>query len=569
MSYPLFHPRNQEPRPSVLTAQELAEKFDGETTHIEFKKGFSQKPITEAVVAFSNAEGGVILVGVDNRGRIKGAPWNGECEKEVHGWLGNLNDPGRYDIHEVTVEGRRVVVISVSRRIEGFAQTSNGRLLLRRGASNRALVGAELARFVADRSLRRFEATATEVDVAEADPDLLAGLAGAWSWGNERILDRLEENGFLERFGEASRLTVAGVLYLVPEPHRVLGKTFVEIFRYRGEGTVDDRRVVVSGPLPAQVREVTALVADEVGYELVVVGVTRYELPRLPVVVLREAIANAVAHRSYEANGAAIRVEIRPDRVTVISPGGLPEPVTIDNIREQSSARNLTVINALRRYRLAEDAGRGVDIMQDEMASNLLAPPDFDDDGSYMRVTLPLGGVAAPEERVWINELERRGSLGVRDRLLMVHAARGEALTNARAREILGVDNHQARHALQGLRDRGLLIQRGERGGTEYLVGTGLEPPTGSSVSIADAPSGLPANQAPGASRWTLLSDEEIDALVIGLAREGPVTNSLVRERTGLDRLQALAVLAHLVDAGRLERRGERRGTHYVLVEPR
>ena len=566
MSYPLFHPRNQDPRPSTLTAQEFAEKFDGENTHIEFKKGFSQKPIAEAVVAFSNAEGGVILVGVDNRGRIKGASWNGEREREVHSWLGNLNDPGRYDIHNLAVEGKPVIIISVSRRIEGFAQTSDGRLLVRRGASNRAMVGAELSRFIADRALRRFETTATEIDVAEADPDLLAEMAGAWSWGNERILDRLEENGFLERFGEASRLTVAGVLYLVPEPHRILGKTFVEIFRYRGEGNVDDRRVEVFGPLPTQVRDATALVADEIGYELVVIGVTRYELPRLPEVVLREAIANAVAHRSYEAKGAAIRVEIRPDRVTVISPGGLPEPVTIDNIREQSAARNLAVINTLRRCRLAEDAGRGVDIMQDEMASNLMAPPVFDEDGSSVRVELPLTGMMTSEERVWINELERQGSLGPRDRLLLVHAARGEALTNARAREILGVDNHQARQALQGLRDRGLLIQRGERGGTEYLIGTGLKPPAGSSSPARfDTHFGREVDQAPSASRWTLLSDEEIDALVIGLAREGPVTNSLVRERTGLDRIQALAVLAHLVDAGRLERRGERRGTHYVL----
>ena len=268
--------------------------------------------------------------------------------------------------------------------------------------------------------------------------------------------------------------------------------------------------------------------------------------------------------------GSAIRVEIRPDRVTVMSPGGLPEPVTINNIREQNAARNLAVISALRRYRLAEDAGRGVDIMQDEMASNLLAPPEFYEDGSSVRVRLPLTGVVTPEERVWINELERRGSLGPRARLLLVFAARGEVLTNGRAREILGVDNYQARQALQRLRDKGLLIQRGERGGAEYLVGTDLKPPSGvSTSSLFDAHPWREINQLPGAAGGVRLSDEEIDAMVVGLAREGPVTNALVRERTGLDRIQALAVLAHLVDAGRLERRGARRGTHYVLVRSR
>ncbi len=567
MSYPLFHPKNRAPRPHTLTTSEFAEEFDGESIYVEFKEGFSDKRIPESVVAFSNTDGGVILIGVDDEGRVKGAPRNGNREKHLHDRLGNINDPGRYDIHRLTVDGRPVVVVTIASRIEGFAQTSDGRLLVRRGASNGAVVGAELSRFIADRALRRFETTATEIDLDEADPGLLAEMAEAWSWGDVGIPDRLEEHGFLERIGEASKLTVAGVLYLVPEPHRILGKTFVEIFRYRGEGSVDDRRVEVTGPLPTQVREATALVLDEIGYELVVMGVTRYELPRLPEVVLREAIANAVAHRSYEMTGSAIRVEIRPDRVTVMSPGGLPEPVTIDNIREQNAARNLAVISALRRYRLAEDAGRGVDIMQDEMASNLLAPPEFYENGSSVRVKLPLTGVVAPEERVWINEIERRGSLGPRDRLLLVFAARGEVLTNGRVRQILGVDNYQARQALQRLRDKGLLIQRGERGGAEYLIGTGLKPPSGLSTSSHfDANPWREINQLRGAAGGVRLSDEEIDAMVVGLAREGPVTNALVRERTGLDRIQALAVLAHLVDAGRLERRGARRGTHYVLV---
>ncbi len=567
MTYPLFHPRSNEPRPSDLTAQEFAERFHSESIHVEFKEGFSQKRITAAVVAFSNTDGGVILIGVDDKARIKGAAPNGKRHKDLHEWIGNLNDPGRYEICDLRVQGKPLVVIAVSRRIEGFAQTSDGRLLVRRGASNRAMVGSELSRFLADRSLHRFETTPTDTNLDDADPDLLADLARAWSWGDEGIEDRLEERGFAERQGEACKLTVAGVLYLLPDPHRVLGKTFVEVFRYRGEGHIEDRRVEITGTLPVQVGAATAVVLDEIGYELVVVGVTRYELPRMPEVVLREAIANAVAHRSYEAGGVSIRVEIRPDRIVVTSPGGLPEPVTVDNIREQSSARNLEVIRTLRRFGLAEDAGRGVDVMQDEMASNLLEPPRFRDDGSSVRVVLPLAGVVAPEERVWITELEQSGALAPRDRLLLVFAARGEVLTNARAREILGVDSRTARQALQRLRDQGLLIQHGERGGAGYLIGTDLTPSSGvHRRSVPDAGHSRQVNDYYQVPFAFALSNEEVESLVIDLAREGPVTNALVRRRTGLDRTSALSVLAGLVDSGRLERRGERRGTHYVLV---
>ena len=337
-------------------------------------------------------------------------------------------------------------------------------------------------------------------------------------------------------------LTVAVALYLLPRPHDVLGKAFVEVFRYRDESADYDRRVEITGPLPDQVVQSTRLVLDEVGSDFVVLGVRRHELPRLPEVVVREAIANAVAHRSYEAKGASVRVEIRPGRVVITSPGGLPEPVTVRTIREQNAARNLDVIDTLRRYRLAEDAGRGVDVMQDEMASHLLEPPEFTDSGSSFTVTLRLAAVVTPAERAWVGELEGRGNLAPRDRLLLVLAARGEPLTNTAARRALGADSVEARAALQRLRDGGFLVQHGARGGAEYTLGPELGPPPGLRMSQVD-----------------------LEAAVLDLAIQGPVSNAMVRDRTGLDAPHARALLARLTAEGRLVRQGDRRGTRYVL----
>ena len=74
--------------------------------------------------------------------------------------------------------------------------------------------------------------------------------------------------------------------------------------------------------------ETTRLLTEELGADLVVLGVRRHELPRLPEAVLREAVANAVAHRVYESSSRPVRVELRPDAVTITSPGPLPEPVS-------------------------------------------------------------------------------------------------------------------------------------------------------------------------------------------------------------------------------------------------
>jgi ATP-dependent DNA helicase RecG len=543
MAYPLFHWSYDGPLPMVLSPEEFATAFPGESELVEFKQGPSADKIQASAAAFSNTDGGVILVGVDASGRVVGYDLDGEAEAKLHRILRDVHEPGRYDIRSVQVGDKHVAVISVDRRREGFAQTRDGAVLVRRGAMNARLFGAELREFVSRRSLGTFEATDVDVPLADAPSLLIDRLVDAWGWAAGDVAARLVEHGLACDGGrDGPHLTVAGALYLLPHPEEVLGKAYVEIFRYPGAGARYNRRIRVDGPLDAQVERTTAAIADELGGDLVVLGTRRYDLPRLPVEVLREAVANALAHRSYEMKGTAVRVEIRPDDVKITSPGGLPEPVTVRNIRDQQAARNRYVLETLRRYHLAEDAGRGVDVMQDVMQANMLQPPVFEDLQSSVVVTLRLGSTVTPRERAWLTELEHRGELQPSDAILLVRAARGETLTNSAVRQVLGVDSVIARQRLQRLRDLGLLIQRGKRGGAEYHLAGQLSPPAG-----------------------LRLRDDQLEDLVVHLATEQPVTNALVRARTGLDRTEVLRILDALVASGRLLRLGERRGVRYVL----
>jgi ATP-dependent DNA helicase RecG len=365
----------------------------------------------------------------------------------------------------------------------------------------------------------------------------MAEFAATFGWGSENLAERLSEHGYAAE----GRLTVAGALYLSRTSGEVLGKSHVEVLRYRDDETVDyDRRVAIEGPLPVQLETAVSLLGEELGTELVVLGARRYELPRLPPVVIREAVANAIAHRSYESNRTPVRIAIRPSSVSIVSPGGLPEPVTVENIREASAPRNLEVIAALRRFGLAEDAGRGIDVMEDTMLAEMLDPPRFEDRGHEVVVTLPVRSAVAPIERAWIRELERRGTLAGPDRLVLVHAARGETLTNSRVREILQTDRARAREVLQRLRDAGFLVQDGERGGATYRLEGSLRPPAG-----------------------LRLGPEELAGVIEELASEVPVSNADVREATGLDRVEVRSFLARLVTEGRLVQVGQKRGTRY------
>jgi ATP-dependent DNA helicase RecG len=198
--------------------------------------------------------------------------------------------------------------------------------------------------------------------------------------------------------------------------------------------------------------------------------------------------------------------------------------------------RNHTVIDALRRYGLAEDSGQGIDVIQDTMRLELLDEPSFVEAADAFLVELPIGGLVSTTERGWLAEFERTGLVGNEERILLLTLLRDGRVNNARARDVLEVDSTDARARLRRLRDAGLVRQHGTRGRAYYTIGS-IGPTRG---------------------------DEQV---VIDAAAAGPVSNSQVRDITGLDRDAARALLRRLVSEGRLVQQGERRGTTYTVPE--
>jgi ATP-dependent DNA helicase RecG len=537
-----LHPESADQRQEFSLA-EFREAFPKEGDYVEYKTSPARDPLGRTIVSFSNAAGGVVLVGVTDTGEPIHRGSVTSWMNSVHTIANAQRDIGRYYIRTVKVDGFTVLAVCVAARTNGVAQTSGGLPLIRRGDKDMPLFGADLADLVMSRMQAHYEENVSLVSLDQVPEEQLDAIGSLYRQApdSERFLDSLRSDGLVTPAPD-DHLTIAGVLFLTPEPRTHLGKAFVEVRRYQDDSTPDyDRRVEFVGTAGEQVRDATRFVMDELGSDFVLTHLYRYQLPRLPEVVLREAIANAVAHRSYEASGTSVVIEIRPSRVTVTSPGGLLDPVTEDNLRETQAARNPRVISVLRRWRLAEDAGRGIDVMQDEMSAALLDPPTFRDLGNVFEVLLPIHSPIAPEERAWVMELERQGGVNPTDRLLLIEAARRGRLTNSDARSVLATDAGNARAALKRLRDAGLLEQVGSRGGAYYTLSEDIAPPT---------------------FRMDL---GQLLAYLVDQARVQPLTNRLVRELARVDSLDARMLLRQLVGDGRLVRRGERRGTHYVV----
>jgi ATP-dependent DNA helicase RecG len=110
-------------------------------------------------------------------------------------------------------------------------------------------------------------------------------------------------------------------------------------------------------------------------------GVLRREIPEYPSKALREAIANAVAHRDYSSyvRGSYIQVRMFADRLEIQSPGGLFGNVSVENIEEENSTRNARLMRIMEDMHIVENRGSGIKAMLRSMRQASLEPPGFDD----------------------------------------------------------------------------------------------------------------------------------------------------------------------------------------------
>jgi ATP-dependent DNA helicase RecG len=511
-----------------------------ESAFVEFKTGVGTKTVAESAVALANQEGGLVFFGVRDDGVLTGKQAGASLEDKIHDAMRTVEGRPRYDVFRLDVDGYALPVLAVWPLEEGVAQTADGRVLVRDGTRDVPLMGNRLVTFITARATRRHlvERQPTDWRVEDADPTLVEHLEhvrGWRDWQDRRLGDRVG-------FCSDGRLTIAGAMFLRHDPEIRLGRVFTEILRFSDDEALEyDLRREITGTAAEQLLTVEAIVRELVGFEMAFRDARRVEIPRLPARVIRETIANAIAHRSYEQAGSCISVEIRPGLVRVLSPGGLPAGVTVEDLRQAQVSRNPVILEQLRLSDLAEQRGMGIDVIEDQMQAAMLDRPRFVDRGHRFDVELPLHSTVSLDERAWVRVLTEENRLRAGDAVLLVQATRGEELTNARAQDLIGASERHARLALQRLCDAGLLVRRGARGGTTYLL----------------APDHLERVESG-------LDDDALDGLIINLTVErGSVTNADVRAAARIDRATALAAFDRLVGAGKLVREGERRGTKY------
>ena len=520
---------------------------DQESMTVEFKQQLQRASrLQEPMVAFANSRGGTIFVGISDRRprQILGVAWGQDLVEQVQEAARSTQPPLQVEVERWLVDDRDVASIQVRTLTRGWVQTSDGRLLVRAGPSNRALVGEELLRFVRERAADPVEDEPVPgIGLDDLQPALVRQYVRARMRRSRVGLPAAARDlGLLAADG---RVRLATVLMFGKDPQDRNRRFGIVVSRFEGsaDGTarLRDRRELI-GPLPLLVAQADLQIYDELRRNAVVRGLVREEVPEYPPVALREALVNAVGHRDYSLRGAAVEVRLYDDAVEVESPGTLAGYVTVENLREAQYSRNKRIMDALQRLGLVEEAGQGIDRMIAEMEDALLDPPEFEERSASFVVRLRGGSVFAAEDRLWISQFAPL-QLEADAKVALVFARRMGTITNEQLRRLRPLDREASRETLQELVARGLLEAFGRGRGTGYRL---------SALAME--------------ARSTATLGEQLIAVLNHARRTGVVVNAEVRGLLGVGAPEARTILEALVLRGLLQPEGERRGRRYLTA---
>jgi ATP-dependent DNA helicase RecG len=383
--------------------------FDDELveTFLKFPEGYAfdckrlgkLDRVIEAVVAFANADGGTIALGLED-------PNKGHGRDRVYGIQENplaLDELRRLVRSRITPEIDGLGFLEISCALRGGEPGSvcflrvpkspgvhsivNDGTFRRLDRSNQQLTAHQVNELSFARGSISAESQCVEVDFELLDTNYWRQYASMRRL-TRPLPEALRHIG-LARTDHAGALrpTRAAVLLFAEDPAGPLGgKASVRVLHYKGEriqrGPTPNLLKppkTIGGPLIRQIADTIDYLKNELatGVEL---GPLGFEVVhRYPVRVLREAVTNAVVHRDYHIP-VDIQVRIFADRVEIESPGLLPGPVSQSNIWKMGSYnRNPLIVNALREFPDPPnlDAGEGVRMMFDTMWQSQLYLPVY------------------------------------------------------------------------------------------------------------------------------------------------------------------------------------------------
>lgn len=366
---------------------------NGENSGLEFKRDdIRPEQLAKEIAAMANFHGGMVLLGVEDDGSVSGLQ-RADAEEWVMHVIRDKIHPMLLPYYEtVKVDGKTVAVLSFPQGIsKPYVVRDRGgeKIYIRIGSTSQLATREQQMRLFELGGMLHTEALPvprTDISCLDLvrlenylrdiinDPELPAS--------QEEWAVRLSRMGFLTKAVDTLCCTVAGLLLFGYHPRRYLHQAGIRLFVFDGQdkdykASLDESidaplvgrwisrdsalELVDPGLIDRIMPLLTPFLAEE-GNE-VTMELRRNKVWKYPLEAVREVVVNAVAHRDW-TRFVDIEIGVYADRLEVISPGALPNSMTVEKmLAGQRCARNPMIMEVLRDYRYADYRGIRIKVL--------------------------------------------------------------------------------------------------------------------------------------------------------------------------------------------------------------
>jgi len=384
-----------------MTIDELSNLIKlGESETLEFKKSLTQQDEgIKTATALANGNGGWILFGVKPDGSIVGVDIGVNTLENLAEAFHHHTDPIIYpSIMAIAGEGRTVIAVRVQAGLDK-PYTYQGAAYKRVGRTTQQLNRSEYERYLLDRHTNGYEtlpaigARWEDLDKNSLERFLAASAPRAWQSGAD-IVERAVTEKLVAHSAEGIVPTIAGVLAFSAMPQSINPAWGITALMFRGREFQREALLLrqdLTGSIMALIDAAVSFVARNMRtFPIFPPGQTqRVDVTEYDLAAVREAVANAVAHRDYRAN-EPIQIRVFDDRLEIQSPGPLPSELTLERILigGATRARNPILAQILLANGYMEKAGFGIVFIRLQMLQLGAPAPDFENWASHFLVRI-------------------------------------------------------------------------------------------------------------------------------------------------------------------------------------
>jgi ATP-dependent DNA helicase RecG len=428
-----------------------------ENKTLEFKQNLSShEGILRTLIAFANTSGGTLVIGVEDRTKhIVGIEDPMGMEERLANIINDGISPRLIPNIEICSWRKTYLLI-----IEIYPSNNRPHFLKNKGLEKGTYIRIGSTNRLADsvmiQELQRVSRSESydQHPMIELNSEVIDFRAASELFSEFKKLKKsdLETLRLIIKYQGRDVPTVAGIILFGKDRERYFPDAWIQAGRFKGNDKKDiiDSQEIRSYPVTA-INDAIKFVQKHLMQAIEIRAIKRTEKWSIPLVALREALINAVAHADYAQRGSPIRIAIFDNRIEIENPGLIPFNLTLDDLyRGISKLRNPIIGRIFHELKLIERWGSGIRRMIEVCLDSGLQEPLLEEIGLHFRVTL----FTRPKS-VDISKLDQM------DRAILALFKGKSGLSTKEIADSISLSTRATRSRLIDLINKGIIIEIG------------------------------------------------------------------------------------------------------------